>query len=230
MTSDPRLPPLYQLFRTQPRADLRAAARRHGQGGGAPGAFFWSPRDDRFQAALVLAPEEPLRVAALAVYLGMLALGDALGSLIPPGVDVTFIWPNRINLNGGLLGAVELDAPPETTIATTPEWLVLSFDLAIAGGVEYTAKTIDATVTTLEDEGCGVVNSGALLEALARHALTWSNRWHDDGFANLRPRWTKRAEQSVELDEAGNLLLEQDGGTRTVGLIDALGCLDPGCE
>ena len=227
MTSDPRLPPLYRLFRTQPRADLRAAARRHGQGGGEPGAFFWSPRDDRFQAALALAPEEPLRVAALAVYLGMLALGDALGSLIPPGVDVTFIWPNRINLNGGLLGAVELDAPPGTTPETTPEWLVLSFDLAITGGVEHTAESIDATVTTLEDEGC-MVDSAALLEALARHALTWSNRWHDDGFATLRPRWIRRAEHSLELDEAGNLLVEEDGGTRTVELIDALGCLAPG--
>lgn len=166
---------------------------------------------------MVLAPEEPLRVAAWSVCLGMLALGDALGSLIPPGVDVTFIWPNRINLNGGLLGTVDLDVPRATTLDAAPEWLVLSFDLAIAAGAEPTAESIDVTVTTLEDEGCVELDSGDLLEALTRHALAWSNRWHDDGFAPLRPVWMQRLEtdrESVDLDD-------------TAGLIEALGCLEP---
>ncbi len=113
----PNLPPLYRLHETQPDADIRAVGRRQADGGGEPGTVFWSPRTDRFQAAMILAPEEPLRVSALAVYLGMLAMGDALGSLIPPGIDVTFLWPNRINLNGARLGAVELDVPPGTTPA-----------------------------------------------------------------------------------------------------------------
>ena len=222
MPSDPKLPPLYRLFRTQPDGDLRASARRHAEGGVAAGTMFWSPRDDRFQAALALAPEEPMAVAALALYLGMLALGDALGTVIPAGVDVSFIWPNRINLNGGYLGSVELDVPPGTTVESTPEWLLLSFDLAVSGGG---GAVVDATVTTLEDEGCGVVDTGELLEALARHALVWSNRWHDDGFAPLRPLWIARLETPADLDEAGGLLETKDGERRTTGLIDALGCL-----
>ncbi len=225
--SDPKLPPQCRLRKTQPDADMRAVTRRHAAGGEPPGTIFWSPRTDRFQAAIVLAPEEPLAVAALAVYLGMLAMGDALGSTIPPGIDVTFIWPNRINLNGGMLGAVVLEVPPMTSREATPEWLALSFDLAITGGA---ADTRDATVTTLEEEGCGAVDSGALLEALARHALAWSNRWNDDGFAPLRPAWIRRLEtdrDAVDLDEAGNLLVTQDGETRTMGLIDALGILEP---
>lgn len=240
MRSDPRLPPLYRLFRTQPDADMRAVARRHAAGGGEPGCVFWSPRTDRFQAALILAPEEPLRVAVLAVYLGMLAIGDALGSLIPAGVDVTFIWPNRINLNGARLGTVELDVPADCAPEATPDWLVLSFDLAVTSdGLEPTAESIDVTVTTLEDEGCGAVPCGELLEALARHALAWSNRWHDDGFAPLRPAWITRVDKDhesidegfgggrfVDLDEAGDLLEMRDGETRTVGLIEALGCLE----
>jgi len=239
LRTDPRLPPLYRLHRTQPDADMRALGRRHGDGGGEPGTVFWSPRADRFQAAMILAPENPLRVAALAVYLGMLALGDALGSLIPPGIDVTFLWPNRINLNGARLGAVELDVPRGITPATTPDWLVLSFDLAITGGPEATADSIDVNVTNLVDEGCGEVTSGALLEALARHALTWSNRWHDDGFAPLRPAWIARVEAAqepideqfgggrfVDLDAFGDLRAEADGAARTVKLLDALGCLD----
>ncbi len=241
MRPDPRLPPLYRLFRTQPDADMRAVARRHAAGGGEPGSVFWSPRTDRFQAALILAPEEAMRDAVLAIYLGMLAMGDALGFLIPPGIDVTFIWPNRINLNGARLGAVELDVPADCTPEATPDWLVLSFDLAIAsGGLEATAESIDVTVTTLEDEGCGAVPSGALLEALARHVLAWSNRWHDDGFAPLRPVWIGRVEKEqesidkefgggrfVDLDEAGDLLVERHGERRAVGLIEALGCLEP---
>lgn len=228
-SSDPKLPPQCRLQKTQPDADMRAVVRRHAAAGEPPGTIFWSPRADRFQAAIVLAPEEPLRIAALAVYLGMLAMGDALGSTIPAGIDVTFIWPNRINLNGGLLGAVVLEAPPMTSQEATPEWLALSFDLAITGGAVM-ADTQDASVTTLEEEGCGAVDSGELLEALARHALVWSNRWHDDGFAPLRPAWIRRLEQdpdTVDLDEAGNLLVTRDGGTRTMGLIEALGILEP---
>ena len=228
MTSDPKLPPQCRLVKTQPDADMRAVARRHAAGGEPPGTILWSPRSDRFQAAIILAPEEPLAVAALAIYLGMLAMGDALGSTIPAGIDVTFIWPNRINLNGGLLGAVVLEAPSMTSEAATPEWLALSFDLAITGSA-VTADTEDATVTTLEEEGCGEIDSGDLLEALARHALVWSNRWHDDGFAPLRPVWIRRLEEdrdAVDLDGCGNLLVTRDGETRTVGLIDALGILD----
>ena len=227
--SDPKLPPQCRLQKIQPDADMRAVVRRHVSAGEPPGTIFWSPRTDRFQAAIVLAPEEPLRVAALAVYLGMLAVGDALGSNIPAGIDVTFIWPNRINLNGGMLGAVVLEVPPMTSLEATPEWLALSFDLAISSGA-ITADIKDAAVTTLEDEGCGMVDSGELLEALARHALAWSNRWNDDGFAPLRPVWIRRLENDqdvVDLDEAGNLLVTQDGETRTRGLIDALGILEP---
>ena len=220
MPTDPKLPPLYRMHRTQPDADLRALGRRHAEHGGDPGTFFWSPRSDRFQAALILAPEEPLRVSALAIYRGMLALSNALGSLIPAGVEVTFIWPNQINLNGARIGAVDLDVPAGATRDAAPEWLVLSFDLAIAGGVEATAKSIDVTVTTMEDEGCGGVDSGDLLEALARCALVWSNRWHDDGFAPLRPLYIARLETLGDLTETGELI---DGGE---SLIDALGCLE----
>lgn len=196
--------------------------------------MFWSPREDRFQAALVLQPGEPMTVAVLALYLGMLALGDALGSLLAPGIDVTFIWPNRINLNGGALGTVEIDAPLGTGPQSTPDWVLLSFDLAISGEIE------DKTATTLQEEGCFDVSSVDLLESLARHALVWSNRWHDDGFAPLRPSWTKWVHKDLELvsigtttgrfidlDTAGDLLIDIDGDQQTIGLIDALGCLDP---
>jgi biotin-(acetyl-CoA carboxylase) ligase len=230
MSSDPELPPQCRLLKTQPDADLRAVARRLAGGGEPPGTMLWSPRSDRFQAAMVLAPDEPLRVAALAVYLGMLAMGDALGSTIPAGIDVTFIWPNRINLNGGMLGAVVLEVPPMMAPEATPEWLALSFDLALSDGSAM-ADTKDSAATTLAEEGCGAVSSGDLLEALARHALVWSNRWHDDGFAPLRPVWLRRLEDdhdAVDLDDDGNLVVTRDGETRTVGLLDALGCLEPG--
>ena len=230
MQPDPKLPAQCRLLKTQPDADLRSVVRRHAEGGEPPGTILWSPRDDRFQAAIVLTPDEPMAVAALAVYLGMLAMGDALGSTIPAGIDVTFVWPNRINLNGGMLGAVVLEVPPVASPEATPEWIALSFDLAITDGAA-TADTKDAAVTTLVEEGCGAVSSGELLEALARHALVWSNRWNDDGFAPLRPVWLRRIERdqdAVDLDDKGNLLVTQSGETRTMGLLDALGCLEPG--
>ncbi|MDA1100593.1 MAG: hypothetical protein O2967_16570 [Proteobacteria bacterium] len=231
MRSNPDLPPMFDLHPLADVAQVRAKARRLAAGGGEAGTFIWAPHEGQFSACLILAPDEPLHTAALAIYLGMLALGDAVGTLIPPGIDLTFRWPNQLNLNAARLGAVDLDLPPNTGADEMPEWLLLSFTLAInAGGADVNLDT-----TTLEDEGCLDIESAALLEALARHALVWSNRWQDDGFAPVRSAWAARVAAETELvplkigngrfldlDAAGDLVVEIGRGPRTVPLLEAL--------
>jgi BirA family biotin operon repressor/biotin-[acetyl-CoA-carboxylase] ligase len=233
MRSNPDLPPMFDLHPLPGVAQVRAEARRFAQSGGAAGTFIWAPDAAQFHACLILAPEEPPRTAALSLYLGMLALGDAVGTLIPPGIDLTFLWPNQLNLNAARVGAVELDLPPNANAmgGEAPEWLLLSFALAInAAGAD-----LDLHTTTLEDEGCPHIESAALLETLARHALVWSNRWRDDGFPPVRAAWAARVAAEtelvpletgtgrfLELDEMGDLVVETEAGPRTLPLLERL--------
>ena len=215
-------------------ADIGAEARRCAAGGAA-GTFVWAPDAARFHACLVLAPREPLKTAALSLYLGMLALGDAVGSLIPPGIDLTFRWPNQCNLNAARFGAVLLEPPAGVAADEVPAWLLLSFELAISAA----GRDLEMNATTLADEGCHGIESADLLESLARHALSWSNRWQEDGFPPVRSAWASRVAAEIELvpvrtaagiregrfvdlDQAGDLLINIDGAQRTIALLDAL--------
>ncbi len=231
MRSNPQLPPMFDLYSLADAAQVRAEARRYAQDGGEAGTFIWAPDEANFSACLVLAPDEPLHTAVLSVYLGMLALGDAVGALIPPGIDLTFSWPNQLNLNAARVGAVDLELPPDSSAAAVPEWLLLSFGLALnATGADLSLHT-----TTLEDEGCLDVESAEILETLARHALVWSNRWQDDGFAPVRTAWAARVAAETELlnletgpgrfldlDAAGDLVVETTGGPLTLPLLGTL--------
>jgi biotin-(acetyl-CoA carboxylase) ligase len=231
MRSNPQLPPMFDLYPLADAAQVRAEARRYAQGGGEAGTFIWAPDEAHFSACLVLAPDEPLHTAVLSVYLGMLALGDAVGALIPPGIDLTFSWPNQLNLNAARVGAVDLELPADSPAPAVPEWLLLSFSLALnAADADPSLHT-----TTLEDEGCPDMESAAILETLARHALVWSNRWQDDGFAPVRTAWAARvaaetellsletgAGRFLDLDAAGDLVVETGDGPRTLPLLGTL--------
>src|SRR6202040_1829871 len=47
--------------------------------------------------------------------------------------------------------------------------------------------------TSLRAEGCATVDSGMLLDHLARYLLVWRETWRDRGFAPIRAAWLERA-------------------------------------
>lgn len=240
MTETPSLPPAYHLLPIPATGDAFSRARRIAAEGAEDGTLVWSRLRNRLDCAVVLAPEAPLRESLLVVYAAMLGLGDGLGALAPPVVAVTFGWPDRLEVNGGTVGGVRVAAAAvERPEASVPSWMVVGVTVAIEADPKAAEPGHDPSRTTLREEGCGEIGAADLLESFGRHFLSWINRWQDDGFGPLRDAWTKRAlarGRRVEvalpgvplsgrfagIDDAGGLLLIEEGRTLTAHLAEAL--------
>jgi len=239
MTGDSALPPIYRSVDLAADADVRAEARRRAEAGCEPATILRADRDDRMVAAVVLVPEEPLVSALLVFHVAVVGLGDALGALMPAGVDVAFAWPGKVLANTAAVGEIRLDAPAGVAMGDVPPWLVVSAEVAIAriGGED--PEALDLSVTSLEDEACFGVGSRDVLAAFARHFLAWVNRWQDDGFepvrASLLHRTTDHGKEiTVEIggnrlagthagfDDSGGLILESKGKRQVIPLLDVL--------
>lgn len=240
MTETPSLPPPYRLLSIPATGDAFSRARRVAAEGAEDGTLVWSRHRNRLDCAVVLAPEAPLRQSLLVVYAAILGLGDGLGALAPPVVAVTFGWPDRLEVNGGTVGGVRVAAAAvERPEASVPSWMVVGVTVTIEADPKAAEPGHDPSRTTLREEGCGEIGAADLLESFGRHFLSWINRWQDDGFGPLRDAWTKRAMgrgRRVEvalpgvrlagrfagIDDAGGLLLIEEGRTLTVHLTEAL--------
>jgi len=184
------------LFRTTPlpaEADAAAAACGAAAAGADPATLLWCERSDRAVCAVVLAPEQPLLVSAQMVHVGVLALGDALGAVLPALLVVSHLPPGELRLNDARLGSLRLLAPPATALGDVPDWLVLATEIGVTRFPDDSAEVRDLSITTLEDEGCMGIEAGALIGAFARYLLAWINRWQADGFAPVRSNWLTRA-------------------------------------
>mmetsp|Transcript_28967 Transcript_28967/g.55476 ORF Transcript_28967/g.55476 Transcript_28967/m.55476 type:complete len:233 (-) Transcript_28967:112-810(-) len=150
------------------------------------GLIAYNLRTDMLEAALVFAPEVPLRTAMAMLPLCGVGLQNALGALAPPEVAVHLEWYGGIRVNGARCGtfrAMASDADP----ADVPDWLVIGFTLPLVPASEDTGLTPDETA--LFAEGCSDVSPPHLLEAWARHTLNGLNRWEEDGSAGLHAEW-----------------------------------------
>lgn len=158
--------------------------------GGEPGTLLWTPRPDRADCAIVLGPEMPLTEALLVTFVEMVAVGDALATLLPPGIPLVFGWPDRIVINGATAGGIRV-AWPDTAPDAVPAWMVAG--LRVQVGPDLANSDDDAQMTNLVAEGCADVSARAILESFSRHFLYWINRWLDEGFAPVRSTWLSRA-------------------------------------
>lgn len=214
------------------RACAEAAAGRLGAGD-----VVWSRNVSRLDMAIILEPEVPLSRAVEMMPLAMVAMGDCLGVLTPPQVGVMFRWPNIIAINGGAAGMVKGafsgDGP-----ADIPDWLVIAMTLRHRREPKDPEPGETPDVTWLSEEGGAELTRTDLIESSSRHFLTWLNTWQDEGFRSVHEHWLFRAEGRQEtitvatgegtqtglftgLDESGNLLLRDQGGTtRALVLID----------
>lgn len=203
MTRNLVLPPIYRAVAIEPANDLCAEAARQARDGAADGTFLWARRADRADCAMVLEPDWPADTAAQISYVAMLGIGDALGAGMPAGVAVNYGWPDRILLNGGVVGGIRLIT---TAGDDRPAWLVAGVAVQLAGdGADYSPGR-DVDRTNLYEEGCGEVGTIELPESFARHFLRWADRWQDDGFAPVRSAWLSRAAglgAPIEIDVAG---------------------------
>lgn len=238
MSERPSLPPLYRPLAVASDVDPFAHGIDLAAADADPGTLVWSQGEAACECALVLAPEHSLKQSFPVVQVLMLGIGDALGALIPPVVAVTYGWPDRIEVNGGLVGGVRLAWPESGVPDAVPDWMVAGFGIALRGGWGED-RSNDLHRTTLQEEGCGDVTALDLLETFSRHFLSWINRWQDSGIEPVHQAWLSRATGLGKaitfevnghvrdgifsgLGDTGALRLLKNGITQTVALDDAM--------
>ena len=129
----PSLPPIFTpVLAVPPVSPVDVALAAVGKTEDATGLVVMGDRGDIADAAFVLGPERPLADALKVVHVMMVAVNDALGSIIPPQIAVTFGWPDRIMINGALGGWIAgLTLPdgigPESVPSSdpVPDWMIL---------------------------------------------------------------------------------------------------------
>ncbi|MHA1600230.1 MAG: biotin--[acetyl-CoA-carboxylase] ligase [Alphaproteobacteria bacterium] len=237
------LPPAYRLIAMDSVGSSNDEARTLADAGAEEGTLVWvleqtkgrgrhgrtwdSPRGNLY-LSLILRPECALAEAAQLGFVAALAIGDAIGAVAPPMLEVTYKWPNDVLVHGRKVSGLLLES--KVTSDGALEWLILG------AGVNVQNHPDDARfpATNLIFESVGPeVNEAVVLEAFARHFLTWVNRWTEDGFEPIRRNWlshahglgeeieVRLAKETLrgtfrELDETGALILELPDTSRRV--------------
>jgi len=248
----PRLPPAYRLVALAEIDSTNAEAKRLAAAGAEDGTLVWAQRQTagygrqgrswdsaagNLFVSLIVRPDCGLAEAAQFSFITAVALGDAIGSVAPPLLEVTYKWPNDVLLNGRKAAGILLESRGATEGDPTQrlEWLVIGL------GVNVSSFPREARLpaTSLHFEGCPAdVSAVDLLEAFARHMLARIDTWLDGGFAPVREAWLRHAQgigEEIEvrlpretlkgvfqdLDPAGTLVLRlADGSTRRIAAGD----------
>lgn len=200
----PKLPPAYRLVELVEVDSTNSEAKRRAAEGAEDGTLIWARRqtagygrqDRHWDSAegnlflsLVTRPERPLAEAAQLSFVTALALGDAVGSVVPPMIEVTYKWPNDVLFNGRKGAGILLESKSDG--AGGLDWLVIG----VGANVTSFPTETRYPATSLHFEGCPTSLSAVdLLEAFCRHFLTWVNRWLEDGFAPVRQTWLNHAQ------------------------------------
>lgn len=224
-------PPLFHGMATA-GADPFAVACHEASAGCDAGLVAYDLRPVMLRAAIVFAPEVPLREAAIVLPICGVGFQNALGALAPPEVSVHLEWSGVLRVNGGRCGRLSMAASPHDP-AAEPDWLVVGLALDLWPASEETGHTPDETA--LFAEGCADVEAPLLLEAWVRHTLVWINRWQEDGVRPVHTEWsglahglrdvtevTGKTGTFLGVDETFGMLLQIGDKTTIIPLTDLL--------
>ncbi len=244
----PRLPPAYRLVALERVGSSNDEAKKLAESGAEDGTLIWvreqlegrgrqgkawSSPPGNLYLSLILRPDCTPAEAAQLGFVAALGLGGGVGSVVPPMVEVRYKWPNDVLFNRRKGAGILLESHMNPSGGL--DWLVLGLGVNVTSFPEDTAFP----ATSLQFEGVPPeVDATALLAAFARHFLTWTNRWREDGFAVIREAWLRHAYglgEAVQvrlpnetlsgrfrdLDGDGALLLEMaDGRVRPIAAGD----------
>jgi biotin-(acetyl-CoA carboxylase) ligase len=234
--ADIRLPPPFRLVTLREVGDAFAHARQHAADEGA-GTLVFVGRFDLAEFAVVLEPDEPLKIARRSFHACMAALADTLTAHAPPETDIRIVWPDSVSINGGLVGGGQLAWPENASEDAPPDWLVFGamVRLVSMSGDDAGLHPLSAA---LEDEGFSESGADRLMESFARHLMVMLDAWQEQGFSAVSKSYLERlapeSEKGIrrDIDENGDLLLRRMGKThverrKLVPALAAPSWLDP---
>ncbi len=243
MGPDVTLPAGYRLVACEALDSTNDEAARQARAGAPDGTVIWARRqtagrgrhgrrwespDGNLYCSVLLRPESLPAEAAQLTFVAALALGRALGEVLPEAATLTFKWPNDVLLDGRKVAGILLESSGSRDGRL--DWLV------VGCGLNVRHFPLDAAfpATSLCAAGVPAPDIGALLAAFLESFALWRGRWQADGLPPVRDAWLARAARiggdvSVRLpdstlrgrfaglDAAGALLLDlPDGSRRTV--------------
>ncbi len=205
------LPPPFRLVMLREVGDAFVHAQAIAAAEGA-GTLVFVGRFDLVEFAVVLEPDEPLRVARRAIYAGLAALAAALASHAPPEKPITFVWPDAIHVDGGLVGGARLAWPAGAPEDQPPEWLVFGATIRTVA-MSDREPGLRPLAVALEEEGFDELGSGALVESFARHLMLMIDAWQNAGFHEVAQSYLSRLPGDADLerliDGSGDLLVRR---------------------
>lgn len=225
-------PPLVTPFRLRERLDAFEAAQEQAAEAGA-GSLFYVGRFELLEFALVLEPEEPLRLARKIFFAGMNAMADALSVLAPPEKAISFAYPGSLYFDGALIGGGRLAWPRGMDEEKSANWLVFG-GMVRAGGMRDLGAGLSPEITTLDDEGFENWSPELFAASFARHFMVEVDSWLEKGFSGIGPRYLGRlAKEKGQgkrgIDVNGDLLIHPvDGqqGAARVPFLEGLQAAD----
>ena len=210
------LPPAFRSVTLREVGDAFVHARSNAVQLGA-GTLIFVGRFDLAEFAVVLEPDEPLRTARRAFYAGMAALTDALIAQAPPEKPIVCVWPDAINVDGGLVGGAQL-AWPDGPEDQPPDWLVFGGMIRIVSMNEG-EPGLHPLSTAIGNEGFDETGAAQLVGSFARHLMVQIDAWQEFGFEEVAKTYLSRLapEKGVrrDIDDNGDLLV------RRMGKVDA---------
>jgi len=207
------LPPPFTLVRLRELGDAFAHAKSIAPEQGA-GTLVYVGRFDLAEFAVVLEPDEPLRLARRTIYAGMAALADALTAQAQPETEIAIDWPDSILVNGGSVGGGRVAWPQGAAEDATPPWLVFGAMIRTVS-MSGSEPGLNPLVTALAEEGFTDAMSDQVVESFARHFMVAIDAWQEHGFGAVARSYLERL--SVEkglrrdIDENGDLLIRRMG-------------------
>jgi BirA family biotin operon repressor/biotin-[acetyl-CoA-carboxylase] ligase len=167
-----------------------ALEQTHGRG--RRGRVWVSPRGNLY-ASLILRPDCPPLQAAQLGFVAAIAIGSALGTILPRLNGLSYKWPNDVLVNGRKIAGILLES--EIIAADKPTFLILGIGVNLVSSPPLAGYP----TTSISEEGLGAVPPAAMLEEFCRHFCLWKKRWRDEGFVPVRAAWLAHAAAREEL-------------------------------
>ncbi|MBL8590928.1 MAG: hypothetical protein JNK46_20520 [Methylobacteriaceae bacterium] len=173
------LPPPFRAIALRETGDAFAHACAVAAAEGA-GTLVRTGRFDTIELALVLEPEEPLRLARRSFLVGMAAALAALRLHLPPEHGLTAVWPGDILVDGQPVGRGRLGWPDGADEGQVPDWLVFGLEI---NGARIEAPDGAPAAMSLEEAGFEDFDGGRFAADFCRQMLLAADRLTHDGVA-----------------------------------------------